>query len=157
MSDLAIWYQPCYSSLDRWLSQSRTCPTCRKSTSKPVLLFFDQADLNSTQAADDVDSLKSSIEDLKSLLNQKDLEINCLKQEHKKEIAKEMAALQKQKECALEEVRRQFEKKLQMEKSTTAGLKKQLCYLKEKETELAIAQSEASGLRAEYLKLKRHP
>lgn len=32
---------------------------------------------------------------------------------------------------------------------------KQLSYMKEKETELAIAQSEASELRTEFLKLKR--
>ncbi|KAJ7394665.1 hypothetical protein OS493_000486 [Desmophyllum pertusum] len=147
-----VYHQEC---INRWLTQSRTCPTCRQSTSKAVMLFFDGTDLNSTQVADDVDSLKNCIEDLKSLLNQKDVEINCIKQEHKKEVAKEMASLQNQKECAVEEVRKQYEKKLQMEKSTTAGLKKQLCYLKGKETELAIAQSEASEIRAEFLKLKR--
>lgn len=35
------------------------------------------------------------------------------------------------------------------------GKQKQLSYLKDKETELAIAQSEASQLRAEFLQLKR--
>ncbi|XP_020605503.1 E3 ubiquitin-protein ligase TRAIP-like [Orbicella faveolata] len=141
--------------LNKWLNQRHTCPTCREITSKAVVLFFDGADLNSTQTEDDVESLKNNIEDLKALLNQKDVEINCSKLEHKKELAKEIAALQKQKECAVEEVRKQLEKKLQMERSTTAGLKKQLSYMKEKDTELAIAQSEASELRAEFLKLKR--
>lgn len=144
-----------FKCLNKWLNQRHNCPTCRESTSKAVLLFFDGADLNSTQTEDDVESLKSNIEDLKALLNQKDVEINCLKLEHKKELAKETAALQKQKECAVEEVRKQLDKKLQMERSTTAGLKKQLSYMKEKDTELAIAQSEASELRAEFLKLKR--
>jgi len=57
--------------LTKWLNQRRTCPTCRETTSKPVVLFFDGADLNSTQTEDDVESLKNSIEDLKALLNQK--------------------------------------------------------------------------------------
>ena len=29
------------SSLSRWLSESRTCPTCRKKTSAPIVLFLD--------------------------------------------------------------------------------------------------------------------
>lgn len=45
-------------SLNKWLNQRHTCPTCREITSKAVVLFFDGADLNSTQTEDDVDSLK---------------------------------------------------------------------------------------------------
>ncbi|XP_073239069.1 E3 ubiquitin-protein ligase TRAIP-like [Porites lutea] len=142
--------------IDRWITEcSRTCPTCRKNTSKALLLFFDGTDVNSTQIGDDVDSLQNSIEELKSLLNQKDVEINCLKQEHKKDLAEHTAKLQKQTDNEIEKIKKQYEKKLQLEKSATTGLKKQLTYLKDKETELAVAKNEANELREGFLQLKR--
>ncbi|RMX53741.1 hypothetical protein pdam_00000459, partial [Pocillopora damicornis] len=113
-----------------WLNQSRSCPTCRTTASKAVVLFFDGADLDSSQVTNDVDILK-------------------------RELAQEISTLEKQKDSALEELRKRYEKKLQMEKSTSTGLKKQLSYMKEKERELATAQSEATELKAEFLKLKR--
>lgn len=144
-----------FQCLNRWLEQSRSCPTCRKSSSKATLLFFDLADLDSSHNGNDIDSLKGSIEELKSFLNQKDTEICCLKQEHKKDLAEQTALLQKQNYSEIENVKSQYERKLQLEKTATAGLKKQLSYLKDKEAELAIAQSQASELRASLSKLKR--
>lgn len=141
--------------INQWLNQSRSCPTCRTTASKAVVLFFDGADLDSSQVTNDVDILKNTIEDLKSLLNQKEVDLRSLKHEHKRELAQEISALEKQKDSALEELRKWYEKKLQMEKSTSTGLKKQLGYMKEKERELATAQSEATELKAEFLKLKR--
>lgn len=99
--------------------------------------------------------LQNTIEDLKSLLNQKEVDLRSLKQEHKKELAKEISVVEKQKDSYLEELRKQYEKRLQIEKSTSAGLKKQLRYMKEKERELAVAQSEATQLRTEFSKFKR--
>lgn len=72
-----------------------------------------------------------------------------------KDLAEHTALLKKQNDSEIKEVKKQFEKKLQLEKTATAGLKKQLCYLKDKETELAIAQRDASELRTGLSQLKR--
>ncbi|XP_074627248.1 E3 ubiquitin-protein ligase TRAIP-like isoform X1 [Acropora palmata] len=141
--------------INRWLEQSRSCPTCRKSTSKATVLFFDTTNLDISCNENDIESLKSRIEELKSFLNQKDVEISCIKQEHKKDLAEQIALLQKQNCCDVEIVKKQYERKLQLEKTAVAGLKKQLSYLRDKETELAVAQSQASELSASLSKLKR--
>lgn len=45
-------------SINQWLNQSRSCPTCRTTASKAVVLFFDGADLDSSQVSNDVGILK---------------------------------------------------------------------------------------------------
>lgn len=45
-------------SINRWLEQSRSCPTCRKSTSKATVLFFDTTNLDISCNENDIESLK---------------------------------------------------------------------------------------------------